>query len=285
MDIIKYKVFESKSFNKKFRNILNSLGVIQDGKIDLKDMMEKISTFLSDDKNKNEFLKELKDEIKPNVQVNNITIKAKKLKPSQNAIYLDNIIPRLVVKDYDREQILNGDLREHNILISSDNHVIDGHHRWAACFLLNPNCKIHLTQILLPIDYALPLVNAMMSAHTGKVGEVEKFNINIYDLFDKPKDAVYKAINDLVSRVIQHGSVVDGEKMQSDENWIVKEKLSIDDKTTSAFYDDIKKKLKLDKHPLKYMRKNMLEIPIPKKRFSSRDEMPHVKERDARSYL
>lgn len=291
MEILKYKVFESNNFNKKFRNVIKSMGVIdKSNKVDLKDMIEKINSFLSNETNKKNFLEELKEEIKPNVKVDNITVKCKKLKPSQNAIYLDNVIPRIVVKDYEREQILQGELKEHNILISSDNHIIDGHHRWAGIYLLNPECKIHLTMIKLPIDYALPLVNAMMEANDRHyIREDEKFKLNIYEIMDKPKEEIFNIINDLIVKTIKNGAVIDGEKETTDEQWEINEsiekKYGINTDTTESFYKDIKKKLELDCHPLKWIRKNMKDIPIPKKRFASRDEMPHLKERDARSYL
>ena len=241
--IVKYSLFESKKI-KNFNNILKNLGVMDnEGNIDLKDMIEKINQFLSKDGNKDKFLKKVDDHIKPNVDVKNIKIKAKNLKPSQNTIYLDHILSRLVVNDYDREQILSGELKDHDILISEDNHIIDGHHRWAAAFLINPKCKMDVTQIQLPIEYALPIINTILNAKDENIDDTGDYSINIFDIEDWKKDRIYKKINSIISKTIKNGIELGDDKKKSEEAWKINEKLDINSNETKSFYKNIKEKI------------------------------------------
>jgi hypothetical protein len=268
------------------------MGVMDDkGNIDLKDMMEKINKFLSEADNKKKFLKDFDDDVKPNVEVKNVKIKAKDLKPSQDAIFLDHILSRLVVNDYDREQILGGNFKDHDILISEDDHIIDGHHRWAAAYLLNPNCKIDCTKVRLPIEYALPLINSILEASDKiTLGRTGDYKVNIFDLKDWKKQKLMKKMNTVISKTIKSGVDLGAEKnLKSEEAWKEeKTNKSLIDINTDAgkyFYKNIKKKLDLKKHPLKYMRKNLKKMPTPEEIFGPREEMPHIKEKDAKKYL
>ena len=131
--------------------------------------------------------------MKPFVNVKNIKIKAKNLKPSQNTIFLDHILSRLVVNDYDREQILSGEIKDHDILISEDDHIIDGHHRWASAFIINPKCEMDVTQIELSIEYALPLINAILKAKDEiNIDDTGNYSINIFEMEDWKKDRICK---------------------------------------------------------------------------------------------
>jgi hypothetical protein len=56
------------------------------------------------------------------------------------------------------------DLEEQSIFVSSDGYVIDGHHRWAATFLCDPNGKVEATQIDLP---GVSLVSALNTITVG----------------------------------------------------------------------------------------------------------------------
>lgn len=279
---------EAKEF-KKYNDLLKNLGVMdKEGNIDLDDMMNKINKFLSEGGNKDKFLKEISED-KKDIKVHNIKIKAKKLKPSQNAIFLDHVLSRLVVKDYDREQILNGEIKDHDILISEDNHVIDGHHRWAACMLLNPNCIINCTQIKLPIKYALPIINGVLNA-TDKItlGRSGDYKVNIFDLKDWPKKRLLKKMNSIITGTIKNGvDLGNDDKLKSEEGWKTTNESLADINTDlgKSFYKNIKHKLGLKKHPLKYMRKNMMKLETPDEGFTGREDMPHIKEKEAKELL
>ena len=73
--------------------------------------------------NKGKMDGEVKDDM---VKVNKVTKPASSLLPSQNAIYLGKSLGMAV------GGVKGGDL---GAIISKDNHILDGHHRWAATLL------------------------------------------------------------------------------------------------------------------------------------------------------
>ena len=291
MVIHKYNTFmnESKKALRKYNDLLKNLGVMDDaGNISLKDMMEKINQFLAVNDNKEKFMKKFDDEVKNDIKVKNTKVKVKDLKPSQNAIFLDHVLSRLVVNDYDREQILNGELKDHDILISEDNHIIDGHHRWAASLLLNPNCTLDCTQIKLPIEVALPIINAMLEVSDKiTVGRTGDYTTNIFELEGWKKERLYNKMNSIITKTIRSGVDLGDKdnKLKSKEAWKTNESMDLKTDTGKPFYKNIKKKLGLGKHPLKYMRKNLKKFPKPDEQFSGREEMPHIKAKEAKEIL
>jgi len=289
MDIISYSLFESKKY-RKFNDLLRNLGVMDDsGNIKLSDMTERINQFLSKDGNKDKFLKDY-DKIKDKVDVKSDKVDIKDLIPSQNTIYLDHVLSRIVVKDGERKDIIKGKLKDNNILISSDDHIIDGHHRWAAALVLNPDCKLHCTRIEIPIELALPIINAILDAYE-KESELKefKYSTNIFDIKSWPKKKLLKKMNSIIGKAIDNGVDLSGdEKIKSDKDWKTKTNESlagINTDVSKLFYKHLKKKLDLNKHPLKYMRKNMKKIPSCKFRKVDREDMPQIKKKHAKKLL
>ena len=64
---------------------------------------------------------------------------ANQLKPSQSAIYLGKSLGMAV-----------GGVKGGNLgsMVSSDDHILDGHHRWAATLLADPKAKIYSPPIV-----------------------------------------------------------------------------------------------------------------------------------------
>ncbi len=287
INVIKYSLFESKKY-KKYNNMLKNLGVMDDkGDINLKDMTEKINQFLSKDGNKDKFMKDYDDKISPDVKVKNEKFKACDLKPSQTEIFLDHVLSRLVVNDGDRKQILKGGFKDHDILISSDGHIIDGHHRWLCAFILNPECELDCTEIEIPIEYALPVINAIIEASEKETDTLkDTYKINIFDAMDWKKDKLFKKMNSIIKKAIKSGVGIGEEKKKSDKYPKTIEGLdNISTDVTKPFYKKLRKKLKLENHPLKHIRGNMKQIPKPKELFSDRKDMPQLKKKDAKKLL
>jgi hypothetical protein len=278
---------ESKK-DRKYNDMLKNLGVMDEhGDINLKDMTEKINQFLSKDGNKDKFMKDYDDKISPDVKVKNEKFKACDLKPSQTEIFLDHVLSRLVVNDEDRKQILKGEFKDHDILISSDGHIIDGHHRWLCAFILNPNCEMDCTEIEIPIEYALPVINAIIEASDKETDKLkDTYSINIFDAMDWKKEKLFKKMNSIIRKAIKNGVGIGEDKKKSDKFPKTKDHLSdINIDVTEPFYKKLKKKLKLDNHPLKHIRENMKQIPKPKELFSDRKDMPQLKKKDAKKLL
>lgn len=275
MKVYKFTTFlnESKKEKRKYNNLIKKLGVLNNGgNINLNDMTEKINQFLSKDGNKDKFLKDYDDNVKPNIEVSKEKIKVKDIKPSQNEIFLDHVLSRMVNNKKEREEIINGKFKDNDILISSDYHIIDGHHRWALAFILNPECELNCTEIKIPIKYALPIINAML-----EVSDIENndkktdYSINIFDTKYWGKKKLLKKINSIISKNIE---------LKTNESLY-----NINTSLTKSFYKKIKKGLNLEKHPLKYMRKNLRKISKPSILFSGRDDMPQLNKKDAKEIL
>lgn len=88
-------------------------------------------------------------------QVSRLDATAGDLKPIQRQIYFDKSITATAESGVDRTQdsIQNKSL----LVVSSDNRIIDGHHRWLSAFLIDPDMELSGVQIDLPIDKLLPL--------------------------------------------------------------------------------------------------------------------------------
>lgn len=73
------------------------------------------------------------------------------LKPSQNEI--NKKIVKKVIKSLSKKG-------QKPIVVSKDNFVVDGHHRWAAQKVLNPKKKIKVLKMNAPINDALGIAIA-----------------------------------------------------------------------------------------------------------------------------
>ena len=105
---------------------------------------------------------------------------ANRLKPSQNAIYLGKSLGMAV------GGVKGGDLGS---IVSSDNHILDGHHRWAATLLSEPTASIQGIEAKLGIGDLVPVLRALGDAmNNTRRGEPKGGDINIFKA--KTKDAV-----------------------------------------------------------------------------------------------
>lgn len=95
-----------------------------------------------------------------------VEVEAGKLVPIQKQIYFD--------KCFNENQIKNGldssikFLKNTALIISSDDHIIDGHHRWMEACIIDPKMKLKALQIDLPIATLLPLCLAYGDAVGNK---------------------------------------------------------------------------------------------------------------------
>lgn len=92
-----------------------------------------------------------------------VTVKSKRvevgsLKPIQKQIYVDKAVAMLArgTLDSTRSFLQN----QTTYITSSDGYIIDGHHRYLAAILLNPNMKVQTIAIDLPIKILVKLALA-----------------------------------------------------------------------------------------------------------------------------
>jgi len=85
------------------------------------------------------------------------------LKPAQSELIKGKAFGMLV--DFLlRDKYKNADLGN---IVSEDNYIMDGHHRWAAIYLIDPSTSVNVTQIDLP---GQALVTVLNTVTVGKLG-------------------------------------------------------------------------------------------------------------------
>ncbi len=81
------------------------------------------------------------------------------LKPSQTSMKLDNALGMaLSMLHPDKSLKAGGDLGG---FISSDLHIMDGHHRWVATAMIDPNLKCGGNFVNFPAAQLIPILNAI----------------------------------------------------------------------------------------------------------------------------
>ena len=103
-----------------------------------------------------------KDDI---VSVTNEKIVAKSLTPIQEQIYFDKGIGTIAKNGIKGTLDL---LDSKTLIVSADNRIIDGHHRFLSALLIDPDMKLNAIKIGLPLDKLLPLASAYGDAIGNK---------------------------------------------------------------------------------------------------------------------
>jgi hypothetical protein len=115
-------------------------------------------------------------------------IPAKSLKPSQDAVYLGKALGLAI------SGVAGGELEA---IISQDNRILDGHHRWAATLFNDPYAKIIGTKAEMIIGDLVPVLRQAGDALGNDRGTMpEGGDINIFHATMKDiEDCVYRGIN------------------------------------------------------------------------------------------
>ena len=102
-------------------------------------------------------------------------VPAAALMPSQNAVFLGKALGMSMVPKLSQGGQLGG-------VISADNHILDGHHRWAATILrTGGNVDIIGTKVDLPIKQLIPVLRAAGDAYGNpRKGEPKGGDLNIF---------------------------------------------------------------------------------------------------------
>lgn len=118
------------------------------------------------------------------VKAKNDTIPAKDLKPSQMDIYLSKALGMAI-----------GGVKGGNLaaIISLDNHILDGHHRWAATMFADPSAKVTGIRIGLAIGDLIPVLRSVGDAYGNPRRGAPSGDISIYDASDK--DVIDAVVN------------------------------------------------------------------------------------------
>jgi len=110
---------------------------------------------------------------------------ANTLNPTQTDVYLSKALG-MAMGSKQRPGAAGGDLKS---VVSHDGYILDGHHRWAATLLNNPEAKISGIQVAIDIDDLVPVLRAAGDAF-GNVrrgappGDKNIFKSTIKDAMD-----------------------------------------------------------------------------------------------------
>lgn len=253
--MIRYTEFkqlnENLEIKRGYNDILKKMGVMnQFGRIDLANMTKKINDFLSTDDNKDKFLRDVDNQ--EDIKGEKIKISVKDLKPGQSTVYLDQMIDKLLDDSEFTKKAIDGKIKDRDILISSDNYIIDGHHRCCSAFSMNPECTIKCTRINIPIEKAIPILNSILKAtESDSKPESGDDKSNVYDLMKKDdfSDDVFEMIHDIAK-----------------DKWKRKKR----NKKLYKFFDKIL--------PEK-LAENIKKLPIPDDNLVDRSNMPQLKDK------
>jgi len=113
---------------------------------------------------------------------------ASKLLPGQSSMDLDKFIGMAISMAGRMKGFENGPGGDLGAIISSDSRLMDGHHRWAATLLINPNTQLAGMQIDMPYQQLLGVLNVWTKAHgrSGKPATVKLSSITpdmVYNRF------------------------------------------------------------------------------------------------------
>ncbi len=89
------------------------------------------------------------------------------LKPIQQQIYFDKSIANVAQFGSEGTRSFSGSANN-TFVISSDNRIIDGHHRFLSAVLVDPSIKVNCLMIALPIAKLLPLTLSYSDAIGNK---------------------------------------------------------------------------------------------------------------------
>jgi len=144
--------------------------------------------------------KSIKDEI---INVSEVNIKVTHLKPTQKEIELESIF-NSIPKDEDFEKLVVNDLdyfEKNRLFIANNKFILDGHHRWALMYALNPEVKIPCINIDVPFkepDKILKVVQLAIAATYNDIHIKEKEIEN--NLFELDKKEVKKELQNILPK-------------------------------------------------------------------------------------
>tara|TARA_R110000796_G_scaffold35443_1_gene91005 strand:- start:953 stop:1837 length:885 start_codon:yes stop_codon:yes gene_type:complete len=123
------------------------------------------------------------------------------LKPAQKEVIVSKAVAFALgyaFNDFKEVKAKNGapDLANMEAIISNDDFIMDGHHRWAAATLLYPGAKVSVTRLDLPGQELVTALNAMTKGKLGiDVGNKGKGDVANFT-GDKVQNAIKYALKD-----------------------------------------------------------------------------------------
>ena len=148
-----------KHINEKYVNFFRNRPAYTLGQIDYAKAKNAVNA------NHNDSLKE--------VEYSKKKYKVSDIKPSQKQIIVTKVLC-ILFYDYLQNDIPD----EMPLIVSQDGYLIDGHHRWAAAVLANPEKEIEIYEVKLDRDHLISVLNVVTAGYLDKVGNSARGNIS-----------------------------------------------------------------------------------------------------------
>ena len=91
--------------------------------------------------------------------------KANKLKPTQMEVWLDKLIARVAEKGAAQMAAFG---KKATLIVSSDNYIIDGHHRWGGAMLVDPDMPLRTLTLPIPLSLLLRIGRSFGAARGNR---------------------------------------------------------------------------------------------------------------------
>ena len=101
------------------------------------------------------------------IQVNSVPMAVKDLKPSQTSMEINkamSFVVKAIIKDpnvFPGTDVMAGNGGDLGAFVSDDDHILDGHHRWIAFGMVNPDTEFTVNKVAWPVDPILNVFNAI----------------------------------------------------------------------------------------------------------------------------
>tara|TARA_S200002703_G_C3786080_1_gene242350 strand:+ start:868 stop:1770 length:903 start_codon:yes stop_codon:yes gene_type:complete len=129
------------------------------------------------------------------------SIPVSQLKPAQKEVIVSKAVAFALgyaFNNFKEVKAKNGapDLANMEAIVSNDDFIMDGHHRWAAATLLSPSAKVSVTKLDLPGQELVTALNAMTKGKLGiDVGNKGRGDVANFT-GDKVQNAIKYALKD-----------------------------------------------------------------------------------------
>ena len=129
------------------------------------------------------------------------TVAVSSLKPAQKEVIVGKAVAFALgyaLNDFQEVKAANGapDLANMEAIVSQDDFIMDGHHRWAAATLINPKAEVRVTRLNLPGPELITALNAMTKGKLGiDVGNKGRGDVANFTP-QKIQNAIDRALND-----------------------------------------------------------------------------------------
>ena len=105
------------------------------------------------------------------IPVSNASFATSALKPSQSSMNIEKALAFAIHMMAKKGPFTSGPGGDLDAFISSDNFIMDGHHRWVATAMVNPGAKIGGFQVDFPGDELIAVLNTLTKGEFNKTGK------------------------------------------------------------------------------------------------------------------